>query len=78
MRILAAPKSRYFTNSVKFIATAVCLTVFLVACHKPEERIESPIERGANANQDLKKATREVRPSWQEGGWSLNVRMTRT
>jgi hypothetical protein len=66
MRTIAAPKSRYFTNSVKFIATGVCLTVLLVACHKPEKKIEGAIERSANATQDLKKATREVRPGWQE------------
>jgi hypothetical protein len=66
MRTIAAPKSCSFTNSVKFIAAVVCLTVLLVACHKPEEKSESAIESGANANQDLKKATREVRPAWQE------------
>ncbi len=66
MGSIAGSISRYFTGAMWFIATGVCLTVLLVACHKPEETIESAIQRYADANQALRKATREVRPAWRE------------
>ena len=58
--------SRYFTSSVKLIATSVCLTLLLVACQKPRENSRIAIESVANVNQGGHEASREVRPAWQE------------
>jgi Mg2+ and Co2+ transporter CorA len=66
MNTTATSEAGYFTNSVKFIATAVCLTFLLVACQKPEQKVEDAKDKVANANQDLKEATREARTAWQE------------
>ena len=66
MNTTATSKAGYFTNSVKFIATGVCLTFLLVACQKPEQKVEDARDKVTNANQDLKEATREARTAWQE------------
>jgi len=66
MNTIATSKARYFANSAKFIATAVCLTFLLVACQKPEQKVEDAKDKVTNANQDLKEATREARVAWQE------------
>ncbi len=51
---------------VKFIATGFCLAILLVACQKPEAKVENAKEKIADANQDLKEAKREARAEWQE------------
>src|SRR5512141_1306026 len=66
MNTIATSKAPYFTNSVKFIATAVFLTFLLVACQNPEQKVEDARDKVTNANQDLKEATREARTAWQE------------
>jgi len=66
MNTIAASKPRYFTNSVKFIATAVCMAFLLVACQEPEQKVEDARDKVTNAKQDLKEATREARVAWQE------------
>ena len=66
MSTIATSKSRYFTDSVKFIATGVCLTLLLSACQQPKEKVGIAIEKVANVNRSLMEATREIRPAWQE------------
>jgi hypothetical protein len=51
---------------VTFIATGCCLAVLLVACQKPEEKVENARDKVANAKQDLKEASRDARAQWQE------------
>lgn len=58
--------SCYFTNPVKLITGAVCLTVLLSGCQKPEQKVENAQEKVSNANQDLKEAKREARAEWQD------------
>jgi predicted nucleic acid-binding Zn-ribbon protein len=66
MNTIATSNARYFTNSVKVIGTAVCLTFLLVACQKPEQKVEDAKDKVTNAKQDLNEATREARTAWQE------------
>jgi hypothetical protein len=66
MSTITTSKSCYFTNSVKFIATAVCLTLLLSACQEPKETVGIAIEKVANVNRGPAETTTEIRPAWQE------------
>lgn len=59
-------KSGYFTSLVTSVATGCCLSLLLVACQKPEEKVENAREKVADARQDLKEAKREARTEWQQ------------
>lgn len=49
-----------------FMATGFCLALVLAACEQPEQKVKDAKNEVAEANQDLKEATREVRAQWQE------------
>ena len=66
MTIILTSKYSYFTNTVKFITAGFCLSLLLVACQKPSEKVENAKDKVADANQDLKEAKREARAEWQE------------
>ena len=48
------------------VATGICLSILLLACQRPETKVENAKAKVADASQDLKEARREVRVEWQE------------
>jgi vacuolar-type H+-ATPase subunit H len=66
MNTISIVKSRHFTDLVTSIATGFCLSILLVACQKPEEKVENARDKVTDAKQDLKEAKREARTEWQE------------
>jgi hypothetical protein len=63
---MSTSRSRYISNFVKVAAGGSCLAILLVACQKPEQKVENAKVEVANATQDLKEAKREMRTGWQE------------
>ena len=66
MITVSTSQSSYFTKFVKYAVTSFFLATLLIACQKPEAKVENAKENVAIANQDLKGAKREVRAQWQE------------
>ena len=73
MRKDSMEPSRHIKTLGTFIATGLCLSVVLVSCQGPKEKVAAARvdvteakEQVADARQDLKEAKREMRVEWQE------------
>lgn len=66
MNTISTSILRSFTNLASIIAGGACLALLLAACQTPETKVDAAKDNVADANQDLKEVTREMRAQWQE------------
>jgi hypothetical protein len=59
-------KSSYVKILATVVSTGFCLSILMISCQKPAEKVEAAKDNIADAKQNLKEAKTEARAEWQE------------
>lgn len=66
MTTISKRNSSYFKSLATVVSTGICLSILMISCQKPAEKVEAARDNVVDANQNLKEAKREARAEWQE------------
>ena len=66
MTTTAKLTSRYLGIVATVVSTGLGLSILLISCQKPAEKVEAARDKVTDAKQDLTEAKREARAEWQE------------